>query len=96
MLAKFTNVTLYYTDDYILDEISFQINPGDKIGIVGKNGAGKTTLLKLLTKELMPNKGSIEKSKNVKFGYLKQHLEYDAEQTMIEVMYDAFGDLLKK
>jgi ABC-type multidrug transport system fused ATPase/permease subunit len=54
------NLSFYYTDRYVLENISFKINKGEKIAIVGKSGCGKTTLLKLLCNLYEPQQGSIE------------------------------------
>ena len=53
------NLSLYFGAQNVFDEISFMVNKGDKIGLVGKNGSGKSTLLKLLTNNLTPNGGKI-------------------------------------
>ena len=66
------NVSFAYSDELILDKISFVINEGDFIGLIGKNGSGKTTLLKLILGQLKPMQGKIEKQENLKIGYVEQ------------------------
>ncbi|BES63797.1 ABC-F type ribosomal protection protein [Gottschalkiaceae bacterium SANA] len=67
-------------DRVILNGISFQINEGDCIGIVGDNGAGKTTLMKMITKELVPDAGRvIWHWKDIRIGYLRQSVEQELE-----------------
>ncbi len=66
----------------IFDGITFNINKGDKIGLVGRNGSGKTTLFSLLNKEIMPDKGLVSIPKNYSIGYVKQHLEF-TENTVL-------------
>lgn len=60
-------------DKPIIQDFSFEILRGDKIGIIGNNGKGKTTLLKLLAKEIAPDNGSVEEGHNVKIGYFPQN-----------------------
>jgi len=67
----------------IFNGITFNINKGDKIGLVGRNGSGKTTLFSLLNKELNPDKGLVSIPKNYLIGYVKQHLEF-SKNTVLE------------
>ena len=53
-----------------MDDVNFRVSAGDKIGLVGRNGAGKTTLTKVLAGELLPSKGSVDRSGEL--GYLPQ------------------------
>ncbi len=86
-------ITLTYGVQTILDAVSFSLNEGDKLGIVGVNGAGKSTLLKLLTGELQPTDGKSFIAKNKKMAYLAQICESDSEQTILEEMLNAFPEL---
>lgn len=72
--------------DVILQDVDFNVNKGDRVGIVGVNGAGKSTLLKLITGEYEPSSGEIFISKDASIGYLKQREHFDAGQTVLEVM----------
>ena len=71
-VAEFTNVSISYGDNLILKEFNFLINPGMKIGLIGKNGTGKTSFLKALTGELLPSSGTIERASNLEFNYIDQ------------------------
>ena len=73
-----------YGVDTILDNISFHVNRGDRIGIVGANGAGKTTLLNILSGELTADSGQFFVSQDATIGYLKQKNHFDSEATVIE------------
>ena len=66
------DLTKAYGTDVILDKVSFHINKGDRVGIIGINGAGKTTLLKMLTGELPYEEGEAFISADLQIGYLKQ------------------------
>mgnify|MGYP000326471935 CR=1 FL=1 len=67
-------VTLQYSERVIFNEVSCQVNPGEKIGLVGNNGAGKSTLLKIIIGDIHPQKGEISVPKEFKLGYLPQEL----------------------
>ena len=69
------DVDLALGDRQLLQHVSWNVGPGDRIGIVGVNGAGKTTLMRLLLGELRPNVGKLVTGKTVKPAYLSQHLE---------------------
>ena len=69
------DVDLALGDRALLKHVSWNVGPGDRIGVVGVNGAGKTTLMRLLLGELRPNVGKLVTGKTVKPAYLSQHLE---------------------
>jgi len=87
------NVSLYFGAQNIFDGISFMINKGDKIGLVGKNGSGKSTLLKLLTNDLNPNEGSITSFKDIVIGYLEQDIDFQDRYTLIDEMRQVFNKI---
>jgi len=77
----------------ILNGVSFDINEGERVGLLGKNGAGKTTLLKLITGELTPDEGSITIPGFKKTGLISQIPEYPAGYTAGDVLSTAFARL---
>jgi ATP-binding cassette subfamily F protein 3 len=79
-----TNISKIYGVDVILEDISFHVNEGDRIGIVGANGAGKTTLLNILSRDLPHDGGNIFISSNTSIGYLKQSQNFQSDRTLIE------------
>ena len=87
------NITLYFGGQTLFNEISFMVNKGDKIGLVGKNGAGKSTLLKVLSREQTVNSGNINSPNNTKIGYLKQDLDFEDGKTILEEAQSAFGEV---
>ena len=76
MLITCENVCFGYDDKRILENVSFTVNEGERIGLIGGNGEGKTTLLKLLTRDLLPDEGRILTKSNLKIGYLEQDLVF--------------------
>jgi len=74
----------------LFDDISFLINPKDRIALVGKNGAGKTTLLKLLAGKMSPTKGNITIPRDLTIGYLPQHMIHNEGTTVKEEASRAF------
>lgn len=70
--------------------MSFQVNPGERIGLVGRNGAGKTTVFKLLTGVESPDNGDIVTINGLKLGLLEQHVDFDAGETVHTAALSAF------
>jgi len=89
-----TNLTKEFeVGNKILDGLSFQVDTGERVGILGKNGAGKTTLFKLLTGELTPDDGSISIAAGKRLGLISQIPVYPAGTTVEEVLRSAFARL---
>jgi len=87
------NLKKYFGADLIFEDITFDIQQGEKIGVVGKNGVGKTTLMKILVKEEYSDEGEIYIRSRSRVGYLEQIPEYDDSYKGIDVLYLAFNDL---
>ncbi len=66
------NISLSYGTNTILEDVSFSVNEGARVGIIGANGAGKTTLLKIISSEISPTGGNIYISKGATIGHLEQ------------------------
>lgn len=77
----------------LFDDVSFLINPKDRIALVGKNGAGKTTLLKLIAGKMSPTKGNISLPRDLTIGYLPQHMIHNEGTTVLEETSRAFGKI---
>src|SRR6187549_723215 len=71
-MISFTNVTKQYGAQILFVDASFQLNPGEKAGLVGPNGAGKTTLFRLIVGEETPDEGEISLPKRLTVGYFRQ------------------------
>ncbi len=72
----------------VLEDVSFVVNKGDRIGVVGANGAGKSTLFKLIVGELQPDSGSISAARDITVGYLKQREHFSDEGTVLQTLLD--------
>jgi ATP-binding cassette subfamily F protein 3 len=84
-LLSLNHISLSFGGRKLLDNISFLINPGERIGLVGPNGAGKSTLLKIIAGWTEPNGGNIEHSKGETIGYLPQDgVDPDPKKTVLE------------
>ena len=92
-MISVNNLSLYFGGQDVFSNISFMINKGDKIGLVGKNGAGKSTLLNLLSKNLSPNSGGISIPNGLVVGYLTQDLDFEDGRTVLEEAKTAFDYL---
>jgi len=73
--------------------ITFKLNKGDRIGLIGKNGAGKSTLLKVLSKDTETNGGTMAFDKDVRIGFLRQDMDFVAGRTILEEAYQAFEEI---
>ena len=92
-MISVNNLSLYFGGQDVFKNISFMVNKGDKIGLVGKNGAGKSTLLNLLSNNLTPNQGSVAIPNGLILGYLTQDLDFEDGRTVIEEAQTAFSYL---
>lgn len=87
------DLTKTYGIDVILQDVSFHVNEGDRIGIIGANGAGKTTLLRMLSGELPYDSGEFYMSQDTTIGYLKQSDNFQSENTVIEEVEAIFSGI---
>lgn len=82
-MLQINDLSISFSGQEVLKEISFNIHSGERIGLVGRNGSGKTTLFKILTGEIRQDEGRILIPKNYTIGYLKQHLKFN-QPTLLE------------
>lgn len=83
-------LTVEFGGSPLFDEISFLVNPKDRIALVGKNGAGKTTLLKIFSGKQAPTKGRVTIPKDLSIGYLPQHMIHNEGTTVMQEAEKAF------
>jgi ATP-binding cassette subfamily F protein 3 len=96
MLAGFQNVTFEFGARAIVEDATWHIQPGERIGLIGYNGTGKSTLLKLLVGEYQPSSGTVERSRSTSIGYLHQDLlSFDTNDSILQVALGAFERVLQ-
>ena len=95
MLAGFQDVTFEFGARAIVEDATWHIQPGERIGLIGYNGTGKSTLLKLLVGEFQASKGTVERSRTTSIGYLHQDLlSFDSNDSILQVALGAFEKVL--
>ena len=87
------NLSVSFGGEYLFEEISFRLNAGDRVGLIGKNGAGKSTLLKILSKDMPVDSGTIAADKDLKMGFLRQDIDFEQGRTVLEESYQAFIEI---
>lgn len=88
------NISKYFGIDIILKDITFNINEGEKIGLIGANGAGKSTLFKILTNQMEYDSGELFIDKSKELGYLSQNLSLDSNNTIYMELLSVFESLI--
>ena len=82
MLFRLADIKKSYGGTEVLRGVSFQVNPGEKIGLVGRNGAGKTTAFRIITGAEAADSGEVLTMNNLKLGLLEQHVDFAADETV--------------
>lgn len=95
VILSVKDITKTYGINTILTKVSFHVNQGDRIGIVGDNGAGKSTLLSILAGELSFESGELNIHPQLSVGYLKQKDHFSSEKTVYEEMLSIFSDIIE-
>jgi ATP-binding cassette, subfamily F, member 3 len=93
MLFRLSEVTKSYSAREVLRGVSFQINPNEKVGLVGRNGAGKTTVFRMITGAETPDEGEVIKINSLKLGLLEQHVDFSENETVHTAALSAFKRL---
>ncbi len=91
MLLSADNLQFGFKGDSLLEKITFSLNEGDRVGLIGGNGEGKTTLLRLLLGELDPEGGDLFRKNGIRIGYLAQNGGYDSSNTVFSEMREIFS-----
>ncbi len=89
------NITITFGGEELFSGITFKLNAGDRIGLVGKNGAGKSTLLKIIAKEQEYDSGTMAFEKELSIGYLRQDIDFKEGKTVLDEAYEAFQEIKK-
>lgn len=93
MLFRLSEVTKSYGGNEILKGVSFQVNPNEKVGLVGRNGAGKTTVFRMITGTEQPDSGDVVKINGLKLGLLDQHVDFQEDETVHTAALSAFKEI---
>ncbi len=92
-IATFENVSLAYGHVPLLDHVDLVLEPGSRIGLIGRNGAGKSSLLKLLAGSALPDDGRVWRQPGLRIGVVAQEPELDAQHTVFEATVAGLGEL---
>ena len=93
-MISIDNLSVSFGGWTLFDQISFLINPKDRIGLVGRNGAGKTTILKLIAGLQQPTSGAVTRNADCSIGYLPQQMQVADTTSLIEETAKAFEEVL--
>jgi ATP-binding cassette subfamily F protein 3 len=87
------NLTVSFSGEDLFSGITFRLNGGNRVGLVGKNGAGKSTLLKVISQDIEYDTGTMAFEKDVKIGFLRQDIDFVAGRTILDEAYEAFTEI---
>ena len=94
MLYRFEDLEKSYGPHDVLQGATWQHNPGEKVGLVGRNGAGKTTLFRLLLRQEEPDHGQILRASGLTIGHVGQHLQAEPDMSLFDYVETAFANVL--
>ena len=94
-VLRVANLKKSYGVRTLFSGVSFEIAPGEKVGLIGANGTGKTTLLKILQKEEEPDAGNVSVTSDAKVSYMEQNPKLDKSQDLYSFTLSAFSDLIE-
>ena len=94
ILLNVAHVTKRFGPEPVLDGVTFEVRPGERIGLVGPNGCGKSTLMKILVGREEPDSGTVERHPASTIGYLEQHPEFPPGQTLWEAALEGMADVV--
>lgn len=92
-MIALNQVAKFQSKRYLFQDVTFQINPGDRIGLVGPNGAGKSTLFRLIAGQEAPDAGTISRPDRLKLGYFSQEPAGEPDATLLEAAMSGSGDV---
>ena len=87
------NVGVSFGGTQLFGGITFKVDAGNRIGLIGKNGAGKSTLLKILARDMEYDEGTLAFEKDTTIGFLKQDIDFEKGRTILEEAYQAFTEI---
>src|SRR5580698_7805101 len=83
-MISFSHINKQYGRQVLFVDASFQLNPGEKVGLVGPNGAGKTTLFRMIVGEEVPDDGDVSVPKRLTIGYFRQDVEEMSGRSVLD------------
>src|SRR3979490_1409887 len=92
-MISFSRISKQYGRQVLFVDASFQLNPGDKVGLVGPNGAGKTTLFRMIVGEESPDEGEVSVPKKLTIGYFRQDAEEMSGRSVLDEAIAGSGRL---
>lgn len=90
-----TNISKTYQDKTLFTELSFGLDAGERVGLIGRNGAGKTTLLKIIAGREYPDRGEITFNKDVRFEFLEQMPVFEGSEILLDAVMAARGEVFE-
>jgi ATPase subunit of ABC transporter with duplicated ATPase domains len=94
-MISFSNINKQYGKQLLFVDASFQLNPGEKVGLVGPNGAGKTTLFRMVVGEETPDEGAVSVPKKLTIGYFRQDVEEMQGRSVLDEAIAGSGQVLR-
>jgi ATP-binding cassette subfamily F protein 3 len=91
ILLSVHEITKHFGPEPVLDGVTFDIRPGERVSLVGPNGAGKTTLMRIIAGAEQPDSGRVEVHSSARLGYLEQHPEFEAGRTVWDEAHSALA-----
>ncbi len=89
-MLRLENIGKIYPNSEVLKNVTWEVNPGERVGLVGANGAGKSTQLKIIMGQVEPTSGDVVRPASLKIGYLTQEFEVEPSRTVHEEFWTAF------
>jgi ATP-binding cassette subfamily F protein 3 len=92
-LIRLNHVSVGFDKTPVLREAFFRLEPGDRVGLIGKNGSGKSTILKLVLGQVAPDTGTVALDQGIRTAYFSQFSELNGESSIAEVLYGLFAHM---
>src|SRR2546423_6793882 len=93
MMISFSHINKQYGRQVLFVDASFQLNPGEKVGLVGPNGSGKTTIFRMIAGEEQPDEGELSIPKKLTVGYFRQDVEEMSGRSVLDEAIAGSGRL---
>ncbi len=93
ILLHVDNITKRFGPEPVLDGVSFEVRPGDQIGLVGPNGTGKSTLMKIVARQCDSDSGTVRLHETARLGYLEQTPDFRDDETVWDIATEALSHL---